>query len=155
AMADAFAGADLRVYAGESGFLSPAEAEANPRAVASANWHASARLAALHRPAGLFIDVGSTTTDIVPFRDGRVEAVGYSDEERLISEELVYPGVTRTPAMALAEWVPFAGQRQRLMAEHFATAADLHRLTGALPEDADQLPTADGRGKTALDSARR
>ena len=57
--------------------------------------------------------------------------------------------------MAVAESVPFGGRRQRLMAEHFATMADVHRLTGELPEDADQLPTADGRGKTVEESARR
>jgi probable H4MPT-linked C1 transfer pathway protein len=57
--------------------------------------------------------------------------------------------------MALAGAVPFAGQRQRLMAEYFATVADVHRLTGALPADADQHDTADGRGKSPEDSARR
>jgi probable H4MPT-linked C1 transfer pathway protein len=91
----------------------------------------------------------------VPFHDGRVAAVGYSDEERMVGGELVYTGVTRTPVMALADWVPFAGERQPLMAEYFATSADIHRLTGALPDDADQLPTADGRGKGLQDSARR
>jgi probable H4MPT-linked C1 transfer pathway protein len=123
--------------------------------VASANWHASARFVARHRPQALFIDIGSTTTDIVPLRGGQVEAMGYTDDERLVSEELVYTGATRTPVMAVAESVPFAGQRQRLMAEHFATMADVHRLTDALPDDADQLPAADGRGKTAEESARR
>src|SRR4030095_9893145 len=59
------------------------------------------------------------------------------------------------PVMAVATSVPFGGQRQRLMAEHFATMADVHRLTGELPADADQLPTADGRGRTAEESARR
>ena len=153
AMAETLAGDDLRIYAGREGFVTtPAE---HWQAVASANWHASARFVATRRPQALFIDIGSTTTDIVPLRDGRVEAVGYTDDERLVSEELVYAGATRTPVMAVAESVPYGGQRQRLMAEHFATMADVHRLTGALPEDADQLPTADGRGKTPMDSARR
>ena len=73
----------------------------------------------------------------------------------MIGEELVYAGVTRTPVMALASNVPFAGQRQGLMAEYFATAADVHRLTGELPRDADQHDTADGRGKSAEESAAR
>jgi probable H4MPT-linked C1 transfer pathway protein len=152
-MAEAFGGSDLRLYAGRHGFV--AAAEKHWQAVASANWHASARFVATRRPQALFIDIGSTTTDIVPLRGGQVEAVGYTDDERLVSEELIYTGATRTPVMAVAESVPFGGQRQRVMAEHFATMADVYRLTGALPEDADQLPTADGRGKTAADSARR
>jgi probable H4MPT-linked C1 transfer pathway protein len=73
----------------------------------------------------------------------------------MVAGELVYTGVTRTPVMGLADRVPFAGELQPLMAEYFATAADLHRLTGALPDDADQHPTADGRGKTPEESARR
>ena len=123
--------------------------------MASANWHASARFVATRCPQALFIDVGSTTSDIVPVQAGQVDSVGYTDDERLVSEELVYTGATRTPVMAVAESVPFGGQRQRTMAEHFATMADVHRLTGELPDDADQLPTADGRGKTAEESARR
>jgi len=153
AMIETFAVDELRIYAGRQGFIaSPGE---HWQAVASANWHASARFVGTHCPHALFIDIGSTTTDIVPVRSGQVDAVGYTDDERLASEELVYTGATRTPVMAVAESVPFGGRRQRLMAEHFATMADVHRLTGELPGDADQLPTADGRGKTVGESARR
>jgi (4-(4-[2-(gamma-L-glutamylamino)ethyl]phenoxymethyl)furan-2-yl)methanamine synthase len=155
AMVAAFTTAELSFYAGPAGFVPAAAAIARPREIASANWHASVRFAASRVACGLFLDVGSTTTDIVPFRDGAVDATGYSDDERMVAGELVYTGVTRTPVMALADRVPFAGEIQPLMAEYFATAADLHRLTGALPDDADQLPSADGRGKTLEESARR
>src|SRR5262249_42599916 len=120
-----------------------------------AEWPASARFVATHHRSALLVDVGSTTTDIVPVHEGAVAAAGYTDDERLVSEELVYSGVTRTPVMAIAGSVPFDGRRRRLMAEHFATMADVHRLTGQLPEDAAQLPPADGRGKSATESARR
>ncbi len=147
--------ADLRLYAGPEGFVPTGEAGRHVHDIASANWHASARFVAGRCAAGLFLDVGSTTTDVVPFAEGQVAVTGFTDSERMVAEELVYTGVTRTPVMAIAEAVPFAGARQKLMAEYFATAADIHRLTGALPEDADQHETADGRGKTAADSARR
>ena len=146
---------DIRFYAGDAGFLSAREARQAPHRVASANWHATARYLAGRGGAGLLIDIGSTTTDIVPFAAGKVQAAGYSDEERLVLEELVYTGVTRTPVMALADSAPFAGARQRLMAEYFATAADVHRLTGELPADADQHATADGRSRSDEDSAAR
>ena len=97
-MAEHFADDELRVYAGRQGFVaSPGE---HWRAVASANWHASARFVGTHCAQALFIDVGSTTADIVPIRNGQVDAAGYTDDERLVSEELVYTGVTRTPIMA-------------------------------------------------------
>jgi (4-(4-[2-(gamma-L-glutamylamino)ethyl]phenoxymethyl)furan-2-yl)methanamine synthase len=153
--AQCFTDRDLRIYAGPEGFRPAADAARHWRAVASANWHASATLAAASLKQGLFVDVGSTTSDLVPFRDGRVEFAGYSDEERLTSEELVYTGATRTPVMAMADRVPFGGASQLVMAEHFATMADIHRLTGELPADADQQATADGRGKSLGDSARR
>ena len=150
-----FPGKPFRFYGGEAGLLAPAAAKAQPQRVASANWHATGRYLAERGETGLLVDIGSTTTDILPIAGGGVRCEGFSDEARMIAEELVYTGVTRTPVMALAGDVPFAGQRQRLMAEYFATAADVHRLTGELPEDADQHDTADGRGKSAEESAAR
>jgi len=143
------------VFAGLDGFLSLRRASANPEAVASANWMASAQVVADELADALFVDVGSTTTDIVPIRGGALAMRGLTDRDRLACEELVYSGVVRTPVMALAERIPFGGDWIRPMAEYFATAADVYRLTGELPEDADQLPAADNGGKTARDSARR
>lgn len=143
------------VYAGMSGFFTPQRAAKNPEAVASANWAASAQLVASRVPDALFVDIGSTTTDIVPIRDGKLAVRGHSDYERLACEELVYTGIVRTPVMALAERIPFEGNWIAPMAEYFATTADVYRLTGELPEGADQLPATDNGGKTVRDSARR
>ncbi len=145
----------VKIFAGPLGLLPPERAKAETEAVASANWFASAKLAAGLAPQGLFVDVGSTTTDVVPFHKGEVLARGYRDDERLAAEELVYTGVVRTPLMAVADRVPFGGERLAFMAEHFATTADVYRLTGELGEDLDQHPAADGGGKSAPDSARR
>lgn len=147
--------ADIRVYAGQLGFLDTDQAIGNIDRVASANWLASATLAATRVNQGLFVDVGSTTTDIIPFRHGQVAARGYKDYDRLHNDELVYTGVVRTPVMSLAQRVPFEGAWINLMAELFATTADVYRLTNALPEHADLLPSADGGGKSQIDSARR
>jgi probable H4MPT-linked C1 transfer pathway protein len=155
AMRAAFAGAELRVYAGTAGFVAAPEAERHAREIASANWHASARFVASRCASGLFVDIGSTTTDLVPFANGEVRAEGTTDSERLVTGELRYTGVTRTPVMAMAQAVPFADRTYPLVAELFATAADVHRLTGALPGDADQHPTADGRGDSVEESAAR
>jgi probable H4MPT-linked C1 transfer pathway protein len=57
--------------------------------------------------------------------------------------------------MALAAEVPFGGRSVPLMAELFATAADVHRLSGRLPPDADRHPAADGGDKTEAGSACR
>lgn len=145
----------LRFWAGRDGFVVAAVAYARPLEVASANWLATAKLIARRVPDALLIDIGSTTSDILVLANGEVRARGWSDRERLAAEELVYTGATRTPLMALAREAPFQGERVPLTAEHFATAADVWRVLGLLPDDADQHPAADDGPKTAEASARR
>lgn len=148
-------GQGLLIYAGEAGFLEPEAAKQLPLQVASANWHATAAFAARHHPDALLIDAGTTTTDLIPIRGGAVAVRGATDGERLATGELVYSGVVRTPVMAIASFAPFGGRMQRITAERFATMADVFRLTGELPEDADPYPAADQRGKTVAESASR
>jgi (4-(4-[2-(gamma-L-glutamylamino)ethyl]phenoxymethyl)furan-2-yl)methanamine synthase len=147
--------AAIAVYTSDGGFLAPESAAESPERVASANWHASARLAAGQIADGLLVDIGSTTTDIVPLRGGAVVARGSDDAARLACDELVYRGVVRTPVMAVVRHVALDGARTSVMAEYFATMADVYRLTGELPDHADQHATADGRGKSLPESAAR
>ncbi|MCI0431480.1 MAG: hydantoinase/oxoprolinase [Rhodospirillales bacterium] len=147
----------LSIYAGRSGFVAPAACERYSYDIASANWHASAELAAKHLEYGILMDIGSTTTDIVEFGQGRVGFRGYTDGERLASDELVYTGVLRTPVFGVVSRAPFRGEWQSLAAERFATMADVYTLTEDLEEPARWVPpeTADGRGIDAADCARR
>ncbi|MES9991312.1 MAG: hydantoinase/oxoprolinase family protein [Candidatus Thiodiazotropha sp.] len=147
--------ADLSIYGGSAGFLNPANAANQVLQVASANWLASASWAADCLQEGLLVDVGSTTTDLIPFADKRVLTCDYSDHQRLSGQSLVYTGIARTPLMAITEKVPFAGNWVYLMAEHFATTADIYRLNGELPDGADLLPSADNGEKSQTGSARR
>ncbi len=145
----------LRLYAGPEGFIAPQQARARAHAVASANWYASGAWLAGQLPCGVLVDVGSTTSDVLAFADGAVQQRGYSDRERLASEELVYQGVVRTPLMAVVQRVPFSGEWLRLANEHFATMADIYRILGWLPQHADLHPSADGRAKDVTGSMRR
>jgi probable H4MPT-linked C1 transfer pathway protein len=147
--------ATVRIYGGRAGFLPVENAPAHVDDIASANWHASASLTALHVGDALFVDMGSTTTDIVPVCAGRVQAAGYTDAERLACGELVYTGLTRSFVMALAPRAPVAGVWTTLACEYFANTADVYRILGELPDDADQLATADHREKTVEASISR
>ena len=147
--------AETEIYAGPKGLLAPDAALHRHHWVASANWHASAAWIARRFEHALFVDIGSTTTDVATVRGGRAQALGWSDRERMQEDELVYTGVVRTPAYALAERAPFEGAWMGLAAEQFATAADVYRLTGELPAHADLGETADGRGKGEAESAAR
>ena len=153
--ADRLAPASLSLYAGRAGFVELGEAAQHAADIASANWHASAALVALKLRDALFIDIGSTTTDIIPVVAGRVAAVGYNDAERLASGELLYTGMTRSFVMSLASRAPFRGAWTPLMNEYFAGSADVHRILGDLPDGADKMATADGREKTVEASRAR
>lgn len=156
AMQQRLASKNILIYAGAAGFIEPGQIDsARIVDIASANWFASAELAATIDHAALFVDIGSTTTDLLRLEAGRVANVGYSDYQRLISGELLYTGVVRTAVMAVASTAHFNGHDLGLMAEHFATMADVYRLTGELSEAHDQTDTADGAAKTAEASARR
>ena len=141
-------GEDLRLYAGEAGLVPAGQPGPQAMRIASANWHATAALTAARIDEALFLDMGSTTTDIVPVRGGAVLATGHTDAERLLAGELVYQGYTRTALMAVATELPFLGRTTPLMAEFFAGMADVQRLLGGLDEDDDQHPAADGKEKT-------
>lgn len=145
----------VKVYKHPGTLMSPKAAAKNIQAVASANWSITASWLARRCANALLMDIGSTTTDLVPVVQGEIVALGITDEERLAQGGLLYTGVVRTPVMAVVDALPFAGAWRPTMAEVFATTADVYRLTGQLPPDADQMPSADGRGKTRLESARR
>lgn len=154
-MSRRFPPASLAIYGGSAGFLNADAAMNSALQVASANWLATASWAASRLPEGLLIDVGSTTTDLIPFAGKRVLADDDSDHRRLVSQTLVYSGVVRTPLMTITDKVPFAGEWVHMMAEYFATTADIYRLIGDLPEGADLLPSADHGEKSLAGSARR
>ena len=146
----------LLVYAGRSGFISAESVEpGHTDDIASANWLASANYVAQQLGQGLFIDMGSTTTDILLLSNHQVDAQGYTDFQRLISSELVYTGMVRTAVMAVVQSVNFAGAEVGVMSEYFATMADVYRLTHELNEQHDQSDTADNEVKTEQASARR
>ncbi|WP_250440797.1 hydantoinase/oxoprolinase family protein [Caballeronia sp. AZ1_KS37] len=135
-------------FAGDAGWLARSACAEHWRKVASANWLATAQWVAACLPDALLVDIGSTTTDIIPIVGGRVVARGTSDAERLVSGELVYQGVVRTPLCGLAHRIAFRGEHAGVMNEWFATTADVYRLTGELWPEHDQHPSADNGPKT-------
>ncbi len=146
----------VQVFAGPRGFLGVQNLGKDDwEWVASANWLASGEWAARKVSEGLFIDIGSTTSDFLLLSEGKTQAQGYFDHERMGYDELVYTGLTRTPIMALATRAPVLGAWSSPMAEWFATSADLYRVTGELREETDQHASADGGPKTWRASARR
>jgi probable H4MPT-linked C1 transfer pathway protein len=145
AVGTAFGTEGLHVFGTDGEFRPPHQAQLHPLLVAAANWVATARLVAQMRETCLLLDIGSTTADIIPIVAGAVVATGRTDPERLASGELVYTGVLRTPAEAVAHQVPFRDGAAAVSAEGFAIMGDVYLWLGALTPEDYTVPTPDGR----------
>jgi probable H4MPT-linked C1 transfer pathway protein len=110
---------------------------------------------AQQQPDCFLVDMGSTTTDIIPIRDGAVVAKGRSDTARLAAGELLYTGVIRTNPNTIVSQVPLQGQPCRVAAEHFSMMGDVYLLLGDLQADGYTSPTPDGRPKTVQAAQQR
>lgn len=124
------------------------------RELAAANWAASARLIGKEIGDCLFVDVGSTTSDIIPILSGEHRA-GLTDFERLLRSELVYAGTLRTNLAALLEKVSLKKGTCRTSSELFAITADAYLILGKIDENMYTCETADGAGRSRIDSMRR
>jgi len=151
----AFPGACVRVYTVDGRFVSSDAARCEPLAVAAANWAATARLVARTHPDCLLVDIGSTTTDVIPIVGGEVVARGRTDLERLREAELIYTGALRTPVEAITSVVELDGRPTGVSAEGFAIAADVHLWLGAIAAEDYTCPTPDGRPATRAYAAER
>src|SRR3954469_25356167 len=67
AVSSAFPSSNIHVYSVDGRFLPPAAAPGGePLAVAASNWAATARVVAANYPNAILIDIGTTSTDIIP-----------------------------------------------------------------------------------------
>ena len=151
----AFPSLPIHVWGIDNTFHSVEDIQIRPARAAAANWLALADVAArlIPKGAGVLIDIGTTTTDLIPVLDGHSAARGRSDTERLQTGELVYAGVRRTPICALATELAFHGKPTGLAAELFASTLDVYLTLGEIPDDPKDHSTADGRSATT-DAAR-
>ncbi len=143
-------GRHTRVYVNDGSLVTPVVAGRRFTEVAAANWHALARYCGRFMELGvaLLMDVGSTTCDVIAFRDGFPNHIGMTDTQRLLSGELVYTGVQRSPICAVASAVPYRDHLCPLAHELFATMLDVYVIMGDLSEDPANHWTADGRPAT-------
>lgn len=152
---DLFPGASVLVVDADGHLRGPEEARAEHLKVAGANWGATAWMVARWVRDCILLDVGSTTTDIVPILDGRIAAKGKNDTERLATGELVYTGALRTNVSTIVPSVPFRGRMARVASELFALSADVHLILGNITEDEYSTETADGRGRSKEEALSR
>ena len=142
-------------YVGVDGMLSEKEIEETPLKAAAANWIATAQIATLISDNCIFIDTGSTTTDIIPIKDGKECAIGKSDFDRSATGELVYTGTLRTNLASFLDNVELNGKEYRVASELFAQTADVYTVLDLIKPEDYVCDTFDGEGKSKLDCAKR
>ncbi|MBD3228505.1 MAG: H4MPT-linked C1 transfer pathway protein [Candidatus Lokiarchaeota archaeon] len=127
----------------------------DPLQVAAANWAATSKFLGEIFKDCILIDIGSTTTDIIPILNTLPLTYGKSDTDRLISGELVYTGVLRTEIPSITHKVVYREQECPISSEKFALSADVHLLLDHINITEYKIDTADGRKKNRKDSMAR
>ena len=104
-----------------------------PLSFASTNWLASAMLISEQYEDAIFVDLGSTTTDLIPIAGGEIKA-GRTDLKRLKNGELIYSGVRRTNVATVLKSVEL-GEECSVSSELFAITADAYLVLGYITEE--------------------
>ena len=125
----------------------------DPTELAASNWSASAALVAGDYGCCLFVDMGSTTTDIIPIRNKALASV--TDFLRLVNGELVYTGMLRTSIGSLLRAARLDEHVVQLSPESFAITADAYMVTGQISPEQYSCDTPDGFGKDRASALRR
>ena len=148
--------AQVGFYGSTGELLNASQASARTNVIASANWHALALWVSswVDRPS-LLIDIGSTTTDLIPISPGIVATNSKSDYDRLRSHELVYVGIRRTPICGLVDALPNDDEMIPVVREVFATTDDCALLLGWVDEDLADTETCDRQPRTRKAAANR
>jgi len=122
--------------------------------LAAANWLASADYLREQYSDSVLVDVGSTTTDIIPLASFP-DLQGLTDLMRLRKGYLVYNGMLRTSIPALLRIAVIGGIPTPLSTEFFAISADAHLVLGHITPDQYTCDTPDKKEKTVDASLRR
>ncbi len=139
----------------EAKLLPVKDARREPLKVASANWAATGWMISQLIENCIVVDVGSTTTSIIPVINGKIAAEGRTDLEKLQNGELVYSGSLRTNVATIVNDIPIQGMTARVSSELFAQSGDVHLLLDNIKEEDYTAETCDGRGKTRMEAMAR
>jgi probable H4MPT-linked C1 transfer pathway protein len=154
-VAQVFPVTPIFVLDAEATLRSIEEAKSEPLKVAAANWAATGWLVSQLVKDCIVIDVGSTSTSVIPVIEGAISAAGKTDLEKLMNGELVYTGSLRTNIAAVVNSIPVRGGVARVSSELFAQLGDVHLILGNIAEEEYSVETADGRGKTRTEAMAR
>ncbi len=123
--------------------------------IISMNWHSIGRFLKKIIKNAIIIDFGSTTTDFIVIKNGKILNKNYDDFSRLNNHELLYTGFTRTPIFGICQQLKIQGKLLSIIPEFFSDTADIYKVIGQLDPKIDIDTTADGLNRSYSSSLRR
>jgi probable H4MPT-linked C1 transfer pathway protein len=121
--------------------------------LAGANWSVSANYLSRELGECLFVDMGSTTVDLIPIKEKPLASK--TDFLRLTNGELLYTGMLRTCVGNILRFGRIKGKRVQISSEIFAITADVHLVLGDLSLEEYICQTPDGSGKDKKSALQR
>ncbi|MFY9194007.1 MAG: hydantoinase/oxoprolinase family protein [Methanoculleus sp.] len=123
-------------------------------ALAAANWLASADYLREDYADAVFLDIGSTTADVIPL-NRFASLKGLTDTRRLQKHYLIYTGMLRTNVATHLSAVTLDGVVTPVSTEYFAASADAHIVLGHITPEGYTCPAPDNGEKTRDAALRR
>lgn len=122
--------------------------------LAAANWLAMADMLKNRYPDAVLVDMGSTTTDIIPL-NAFDSMIGQTDLTRLQQGYLVYCGLLRTNVATLIHNANVSGINTPVSSEYFASTGDVYVALNWINEELFSADTADRKGTDRTSCLRR
>ncbi|ABR54985.1 Hydantoinase/oxoprolinase [Methanococcus vannielii SB] len=138
-------GDNVLVFDSDCNFVLTKDAKENYMTVSASNWCATAEFVSQNIDKNcILVDMGSTTTDIIPIVDGKA-ASNKTDLERLMNNELLYVGSLRTPLSFLSNKIMFKDTITNVSSEYFAITGDISLVLDKITEMDYSCDTPDGK----------
>ena len=121
----------------------------------SMNWHSIGRFIQQKIQNAIIVDFGSTTTDLICIKEGKVLNKFLDDFSRINNYELLYTGFTRTPIFGVTNEIEIHKKKLKIIPEFFSDTSDIYRVLQKLKKQIDIDKTADHSNKTIRNSLKR
>jgi probable H4MPT-linked C1 transfer pathway protein len=119
------------------------------------NWHSIGKYLTNFVKNALIIDFGSTTTDFICIKDGKIMNKAFNDFKRLLNGEILYTGLIRTPLFAIKKNIKYKSKNISIIPEYFANTSDIYRINKQIKKEFDIDDETDFSDKNVIGSYKR
>ena len=121
----------------------------------SMNWHSIGKYLTHFVKNALIIDLGSTTTDFICIKNGKIMNKAFNDFKRLSNGEILYTGLMRTPLFAIKKNVKYKSKNISIIPEYFSNTSDIYRINKKIKKEFDIDDETDFSDKNVIGSYKR